>query len=173
MQSGLFLHYSPNANEGDYCLGEVDYSDLSDYTYQFKFAAVKGFGATYTIKGRNPAKFWARRENGWALEAQSTATNRDQWFEVEQLGDGTVKLRNSFRYSRLLNFDKTTVGGYVYIDKTSGAVFRLIKASDMTGIGNVKADDASAVTEVYTLDGVRQAQTRKGVNIVNGKKMLK
>lgn len=172
--SGLFLHYSSNANEGDYCLGEVNEQNLTDYTYQFRFAAVKGFGAMYTVKGRNPAKFWGMRDNKWALEAQSTATGAAQWFEVEQLEDGTFKLRCSGRYTRQFNFDKTVVGGYVYVDKSSGAVFRLIKQSDISGVVGIEKvkDDVPGNASIYTIDGVRHEEPIHGVNILNGKKII-
>lgn len=168
--TGLYLHYSANANEGDYCLGMVD-DKLTDYSYQFKFAAVKGFGAMYTVKGRNPAKFWGKRNNGWALGEQTVADDGDEWFEVEQREDKTVYLRCSGRFDRYFNFDSTTTGSYVYLDKSSPANFRLIKLSDMTPIDYVKdgmVKDGEA--PIYTPDGVEHTLPQKGINISRGKK---
>ncbi|MCF0196007.1 MAG: discoidin domain-containing protein [Bacteroidaceae bacterium] len=169
--SGLFLHYSTNASEGDYCLGEVNYDDLTDYTYQFRFAQVKGFGAFFTVKGRNPAKFWGKRDNGWSMDAQTTADDANEWFQIEQAEDNTIKLRCAGRYPRYLNFDRTDTGSYVYVDKTAGAVFRLIKSTDMTAVENTP-NNTTQPTDYYTPDGIHHTRLQKGINIVRGKKVM-
>ncbi len=165
-QSGLYLHREVNPTEGHLCLGKYDDSDSS---YKFRFTQANGFRNFFKLRvgsyyvGRD-----AENDKSWRVSTSTTAgTDGNGLTQVEQLPDGTVKLRAGWQTNRWLNFDHRTVGGYVYSDKASGAIFILEDLT--TGIeGATSANQlmlrqdsselyietpSNALLHIYTLEG--------------------
>ncbi len=131
VQSGLYLHYAVDSNEGHYCLGTFSGSDRN---YRFNFQKVSGFASLYKLK--NNTRYVCRdADAAWRVSSSLTAgTDADGYVQVEQLDNGNVHLRAAWQESRLFNFDSRNNGSYVYSDKATGAEFVLEDLT--TGIGS-------------------------------------
>lgn len=71
-----------------------------------------------------------------------------------------------------LNLDNATVVGILIATASSGnQVYPISITAGGTGIAEVNATNAEQVV-IYNLQGVRQSRLQKGINIVNGKKVV-
>lgn len=171
VESGLFLHYYPNSTNGYYALGEVTEDNLTDKSYQFMFAPITGFTSFFSVKGRQPIKYWSLYSNGYDLCYVDAVSDKNQWFQIEQQDDETVYLRSVAKYPRYFNFDKTTPGSLVYMDKSRPAAFQIIRSAKMqdffTGVDGVNEPTGQQVNEpIYNLSGQRLQSPQRGISIV-------
>ena len=153
--SGLYLHYTEGSNEGAFALGEVNESNLEDYSYRFQFGKVSNYTAYYTLKTRQPVRY--PFVDGWHVNASETqdATNHAQWFLVEQFSNQIIRLRGAEKGMLYLNFDKQTPGSFVYADKKTGAEFEVIRQSQIGDVVPVIGIQSSAASPqaYYDLSG--------------------
>lgn len=170
VDSGLFLQYYPNSTNGCYALASVAEDNLSDRTFQFQFAPVSGFTSFYTVKGRQPAKYWGLHSNGFDMCAKDAVEGKGEWFQVEQQEDGNVYLRCVGRYPRYFNFDSTQAHGIVYMDKSKPTAFELIRSTKIRDYVTA-VDEVSGAGDkprsIYTLSGMRVAHMQHGLNLVS------
>lgn len=180
-ESGLFLHYFPNSTNGCYALAEVTEDNLTDKSFQFMFAPIAGFSSFFSVKGRQPVKFWSLYENGYDLCTADAVSGKNEWFQIEQYEDNTVSLRSVAKYPRYFNFDSTTPASLVYMDKSRPAVFEIIRQTKMqdflTGIGETVSthssdEEGAEALFVYDLQGRKLSRPQKGINIIGGNKQL-
>ena len=167
--SGLYLHYVTGKSEDAFALGKVTEDNLEDYSYQFQFGKVGKYTAYYTLKTRQPAR--QMTVSGWHVNGTEafSATEHANWMLVEQLAEGTIRLRGAEHGMEYLNFDKTTAGSLVYANKKTGAEFEVIRQAnigDVVPVANVRIDDGGNAT-VYDLSGrkVTTSHLNKGIYI--------
>jgi len=167
--SGLYLHYVTGKSEDAFALGKVTEDNLEDYSYQFQFGKVSKYTAYYTLKTRQPAR--QMTVSGWHVNGTEafSATEHANWMLVEQLAEGTIRLRGAEHGMEYLNFDKTTAGSLVYANKKTGAEFEVIRQAnigDVVPVANVRIDDGGNAT-VYDLSGRKVAtpHLNKGIYI--------
>ena len=165
--SGLFLHYAEGNSNGGFCLGEVNESNLEDYSYRFQFTKVSKFTAYYTVKTRQPVRY--PFVDSWHVYAseQQDATNHAQWFLVEQLPDQIIRLRGAEMGMEYLNFDNHTAGSLIYSNKKTGAEFEAIRQTMIEQvITSVDAkSEVPATTSYYDLNGRRLPAPQQGIYV--------
>ena len=147
--SGLFLHYKTSNTEGHFCLGELKDGDNS---FLFTFTKASGFTSFYKLKaGTHYMKQDAN--DAWRIVSSTTASNdASSYVQVEHLDMNDVHLRAGWQNSRLFNFDRKGVDGYVYADKTTGAVFILEDTTlDDDAVGDVEAESLGLRAQGDTL----------------------
>ncbi len=170
--SGLFLHYAEGNSDGAYALGEVNESNLEDYSYRFQFSKVSGYTAYYTLKTRQPVRY--PFVDGWHVYASESqdVTSHNQWFLVEQPSEQIIRLRGAEKGLLYLNFDKQIPGSLVFADKKTGAEFEVIRQSKIDEVVPVRdvRSDATSPTEYYDLDGRRLSVPQQGFNIAKSGK---
>lgn len=121
-QSGLCLHYQPNASEGHFCLDKYDEQDNS---FVFTFAQVQGFTAFYRLKAASHYMSFDSSA-GWRVISSTTApAGKNGYIQVERLPEGNAYLRAGWQDSRHFGFDSRASGSYVYADKTVAGEFIL------------------------------------------------
>jgi len=176
-QSGLCLHYKTNNSEGHFCLGEFSADDNS---YVFTFVQATSFTAFYKLKA---ASHYMSHDSSadWRIVSQTTnPTDKNGYIQVERLEGGNAYLRAGWQNSKHFGFDARSVGSYVYADKTTPGEFILEDLDEEAdGIGDLTPTDNGELTNdngiaIYNLAGqMVNGQLKKGVYIINGKKIVK
>ena len=173
--SGLFLHYVEGSSEGAFALGKVTESNLDDLSYVFHFGKVSGYTSYYTVNTRQPVCYMT--VSGWHVNAtdKQDAADHAQWIQTEQTAAATICLRGAEMDGKYFNFDRQTVGAFVYSDKSNPIEFEVIKQSainELVAVNGLPADTRIAPSAAYDLNGRRiplNSQT-KGIVIVDGSK---
>ena len=164
-QSGLYLHYQTNSNEGHFCLGNYDENDKS---YIFTFVPASGFTAFYKLKADTHYMSYDSDAAWRIISTTTTPTDKYGYIQVERLEDGNAYLRACWQDSRLFGFDSRNVGSYVYADKTNPGEF-ILEDLDDEGDG-VEAIDGGLQTtdngqQTYNLSGQPVSPGYRGVVI--------
>ena len=150
-QSGLYLHYKTNANEGHYCLGEFDANDQS---YIFTFTRAPGFTAFYKLKASGHYMSYDNSAS-WRIISQTTSpSDKYGYIQVERLENGNAYLRCAWQNSDLVGFDSRRVGSYIYANKTAPGEFILEDIEEEAdGIKIIKNEQLKMNNEVFDLSG--------------------
>ena len=175
--SGLFLHYVEGSSDGQFALGKVNETNLDDLSYVFHFGKLTGFTAYVTLGTRKPLRYMT--VSGWHVNAteQQNTDDRAQWLLTEQTDEATIRLRGAQMDGRYFNFDRQTVGAFVYSDKTQPTEFEVIKQSaigQLVAVKDIPADAAApaAAPTFYDLNGRRISQPTRGIVVVDGAKRI-
>ena len=173
--SGLFLHYVEGSSEGAFALGKVTTENLDDYSYVFHFGKVSGFVAYYTLSTRRPSRYMTISD--WHVNAAEKldASDHAQWIQTEQTAESIVCFRGVEMEGKYFNFDRQTVGSFVYSNKTKPSEFEVIKQSaiaELVAVSDIPADRHPAPSSAYDLNGrpVVLKPNTKGIVIVDGNK---
>lgn len=165
--SKLYLHYLPDEganHEGDFCLAPLDTDDAS---FRFTFTAVAGFKSFY--KMRCSSRYAGEGTDGWRIVGLTSSTDNSGWVQVEDNGNGTIRLHGVWQGTKYFNFDRRSAGAYVYADKATGADFTVVSTTS-TGINNITS--TSSHTTTYNLQGQPMPAPMRGINITGGRKIL-
>ena len=154
VQSGLYLHYKPDASarhDGDYCLAPLDVNDAS---FRFTFTAVSGFKSFFKV--RCLTRYLGAGDEGWRIVETASTADKNGWIQVEALPNGNARLHGVWNDLQYFNFDSRTTDSYVYADKAAGAEF-YISNSTTTGIEPLSA--STAAPQISYVDGVLYVHT--------------
>ena len=182
--SGLFLHYVEGSSEGQFALGKVDDTNLSDYSFVFHFSKITGYTTFVQVNTRKPVRYMTI--SSWHVNAtkDKDANAHAQWIQTEQTSneEALIRLRGAEMNGKYFNFDRQTVGSYVYSDKSSGAEFEVIRQSQISNVlavADLFYDNPSEpnpdVDAYYDLSGRRitaPSYQQPKLLIVHGKKYL-
>ncbi len=142
VQSGLYLHYKPEAStrhEGDFCLARLDENDA---TFRFNFAPVKGFKSFYTM--RQGQHYVSEGADGWRIVGAAATNDLRSWVQLEALGEGRYRMHGVWNELEYMNFDRHGEGAYIYSNKTSGAEMTIINTA-LAGIGDTPASTPTRI----------------------------
>ena len=160
--SGLYLKY--NATRKLYELAEPDMDQIAS-SFLFRPTAVTGYRNYYTLVNSNLA-MQKSSDNSWDITAASSKPRVDAWVQFEQVnGERETYLRCVWAGSDYVNLDSHTPGSFIYSDKKTPNLFRLLTKSEATDIQGVSSLPSSSVT-YYNLQGIRTRIPQKGINIV-------
>ena len=159
-------------------LGKVTDTNLDDYSYCFHFGKLSGYTAYFTLNTQTPKRYMT--VSGWHVNATETqdATAHDQWLLIEQPEEATIRLRGAEMGLQYFNFDRQTVGSYIYSNKSTAAEFEVINKKDIStvvAINDMRPDMRAADGTVYDLNGRRvpHLSTARGPVIVDGNVRIK
>ncbi|MBQ7494826.1 MAG: discoidin domain-containing protein [Bacteroidaceae bacterium] len=172
-KSGLFLHFVDGKSEGAFVLDKVTDNNLDDLSYCFHFGKLSGYTAYFTLNTQTPKQYMT--VSGWHVNAtdKQDVSAHDQWLLVEQPEEATICLRGAEMGLQYFNFDRQTAGSYIYSNKSTAALFEVIKKSDIgkvVAINDVRSDATTSDGTVYDLSGrrVSRSVTTHGPVIMNG-----
>lgn len=117
--SGRYMKYFGGNDDGWYGLAGTAAS--SDDEYRFNLSLVPGFTSYYTIKACDG--YWTKGANLWVVVSTGSADDKNEWFRLEDAGDGSYRLSAQWIGNKYMNFDSFANGSLIYADKNSGARF--------------------------------------------------
>lgn len=83
--------------------------------------------------------------------------------------------KNPFLFFYKMNSSTLLAANKAFIVQSTAApakAMRMVFADDVDGIERISNDSANSPTGIYTVGGIHLNKLQKGINIVNGKKVI-
>ena len=168
-------------------VGEVGYATLYDTTTGYTLAGdVKAYVATINrgwlipeeienIPAGTPVILKGGYYNKFAAELPAiNSANELKGTDTEITADGTMYiLANGDQGIGFYKATGTIPAGKAYIQSTSGVKAFFFAGDDATGIEETLSNSPVKGENIYNVAGQKLSKMQKGVNIVNGKKVMK
>ena len=192
----MVIHYQPTTVEissaglATFCLpynatipdGLTAYTAIDNST-SITLTAKKGntiaAGEGVVLKGKEGSYTFVATENAVATEGNQMVgvTEDTELTEADNAYMLTRKIDDGSIAFRLLKTDYTLGANKAYLKASNTANIReLIPAlwdDNATGIDNIAKDEATATGAIYNLAGQKLMRAQKGINIINGKLVIK
>ncbi len=136
----------------------------ADQANELVIEAVEG---GYTIK-QTDGRYYYQKGTYDSFNFDAAPTEGNVW-TITANADGTFKITNN-SVNKFIQFD-TTYGTYGSYATEKGIMPNLYVKGGASSINGIVADNAKAQV-IYNLAGQRLAQPQKGINIINGKKVV-
>lgn len=136
--SGLYLQYSPNTNEGDFCINSLV---TGNENFMFSFRPMSNGGYLIGLKDK-----FINSDSGWRLRLGAKQETNEA-IKMHKQEDCTFTMQGSWQASKLFNLDAISAGSYIYADKDAPTYWVL---EDIKG-SSIQEDAASQVLVYPTL----------------------